>query len=118
MHGHVWNYITLSLSLSLLVLPDGSVVAEQSNPAVPQSLLREIQQLSAQGETVEEIVDLLRPRTVPPGYVPYTWHPGTYYYYMYIIIIIIIVCYAAMFMYMYLYFSKPLRLLGDLLLMQ
>ena len=59
-------------------LPDGTVVAEHQSAAVPTSLLREILEWRSQGATMEDVVNRLRFRTVPPGYHPHTWHPGWY----------------------------------------
>lgn len=59
-----------------LELPDGTVVAKRTNPAVPSSVLREISDWLRQGATLEDAVDRLRARTVPAGYEFHTWQPG------------------------------------------
>lgn len=60
------------------MLPDGSVVAECYNAAVTTSLLVEIQDWMCNGATMSDVIDRLRPRTVPTGYTPYSWHIGIY----------------------------------------
>jgi len=57
-------------------LPDGTVIAELSNAAVPQYILREIFSWRQQGISMRDIVARLRPRTVPPGYPYHTWKTG------------------------------------------
>lgn len=58
------------------VLLDGTVVAECANPAVSNTLLQEIARWKKQGICMEDIVDRLRPRTVPAGYSFLPWKPG------------------------------------------
>lgn len=58
------------------MLPNGSIVAERHNPAVPNAVLRQIWEWKLQGATPEDVIDRLRSRTVPPGYVPHAWSPG------------------------------------------
>ena len=57
-------------------LPDGTVIAELDNPAVPQCILNEIQGWKEQGVSIQDIVQRLRPRTVPSGYVFHNWRAG------------------------------------------
>ena len=52
---------------------DGTISAERKNPAVPITLVSEILSWKEQGASMEDIVDRLRPRTVPPGYPYTTW---------------------------------------------
>jgi len=59
-------------------LPDGTVVAELVNEAVPQSVLHEIWNWREQEISKEDIFHRLRPRTVPPGYTFHTWKSGIY----------------------------------------
>lgn len=59
--------------------PDGSLVAECDNPAVPISYLHDIWMWMGEGATMEEVIDRLRPCTVPPGYTCNTWSPGWSY---------------------------------------
>lgn len=49
---------------------DGSIGSKHPNPAVPLSLLTEILEWREGGISMDDIVDRLRPRTVPSGY-PY-----------------------------------------------
>ena len=56
---------------------DGSVAASQSNPAISTELLKEIQQWYDQGATINDVIDRLRLKTVPPGYVTHSWVEGT-----------------------------------------
>ncbi len=57
---------------------DGTIVAEKYNPAVPSHILTEVWIWQSQGATFEDVVDRLRPRTVPPGYLYNSWKAGTY----------------------------------------
>lgn len=61
------------------VKPDGSLVAECDNPAVPMSYLHDIWMWMGEGATMEQVIDRLRPCTVPPGYTCNTWTPGWSY---------------------------------------
>ena len=61
-----------------VVLPDGQIVAEYQNPAVPKTILKEILSWMAQGATAKDVVQHLRLRTVPPGFSPHPWIPGKY----------------------------------------
>ena len=58
-------------------MPDGGVVGEHPNPAVPPSTLREIGARLLQGATLEDVIDCLRSRTVPAGYELHTWKLGS-----------------------------------------
>ena len=66
--------------VSLLVisseLPDGTVVSEHDNTAVPGTVLNEIWDWKKQRATMEDVVDRLRCRRVPSGFVFNTWKPG------------------------------------------
>lgn len=53
----------LEFCVVLLVLPNGRVVAEFENPAVPNSTLAEILQWQREGISVDDVVDHLRART-------------------------------------------------------
>ena len=61
-----------------IAYPDGAVLAEIPNPAVCTDLLREILHLKAKGCADQDVITLLRPRTVPKGYVYTTWTPGKF----------------------------------------
>jgi hypothetical protein len=65
-----------SLSPLILGLADGTVSAVLPSPSVPLDLLQEILGLQAQGLTFTDIIDQLRPRTVPPGYPYHKWTTG------------------------------------------
>ena len=57
-----------------VVLPDGQFVAEYQNPAVPNTILKEILSWKAQGATAEDVLYRLGIRMVPPGFTPMdTW---------------------------------------------
>ena len=58
---------------TLLGLADGKIVAELSNPAVEEDLLKEIWLMKVNGIPWEDIVQRLRTRTVPAGYTYCTW---------------------------------------------
>ena len=59
-----------------VVLPDENIGAEHHNPAVSSDVLKEIWEWKQQGATLEDVIDRLRSRTVPPGYVPHPWTHG------------------------------------------
>jgi len=54
----------------------GVIHTKKPNPVVSQDMLRFILTLQAIGESLSTIIDLLRLKTVPPGYTPYTWVEG------------------------------------------
>ena len=58
------------------MLPDGTVTMEHPSPAIPVAVLKEIMEWKAQGATNADVVDRLRPRTVPPGYSVHPWTAG------------------------------------------
>ena len=60
----------------IVKLPNGTVVAESHNPAVPQYILNEIYSWMEQGACMEDVVERLRPRTVPCGYAFHNWRTG------------------------------------------
>ena len=45
------------------------VVAEKHNPAIPVDVITQIALWMNQGATIVDVVDRLRPQTVPPGYI-------------------------------------------------
>lgn len=51
-------------------------MAQHASPAVPSSVIQEIDAWLLHGATMEDAVDRLRSRTVPEGYVFHTWEPG------------------------------------------
>ena len=57
-------------------LPDGSIQAKDANSIVPESVLHLIWLLRKQGISFQDIVQRLRPRTVPSGYAYHNWIPG------------------------------------------
>jgi len=57
---------------------DGTIIPELVNPAVPQHIISEIHTWTRCGATMQDVVDRLRPRTVPPGYVFHTWKAGKF----------------------------------------
>ena len=57
-------------------MPDGSIVAEHQNPAVPPSLLYEIWKMRSEAVSVKDVIQLLRIRTVPAGNRFNTWKWG------------------------------------------
>ena len=61
-----------------IAYPDGTLLAEIPNPCVSTDLLREVMHLKAEGCTDEDVITLLRPRTVPKGYTCTTWTPGEF----------------------------------------
>ena len=59
-------------------LPDGTIQVQANSSIVPQCILKNIWMWMRQGIDWKDIVERLRPRTVPPGYVYHTWTPGMY----------------------------------------
>jgi len=59
-------------------LSDGTIQAELDTGCIPQSVLREIWSMRRQGISFEDIVERLRPRTVPSGYTYHNWTPGMF----------------------------------------
>ena len=57
-------------------LPDGTIQAELDTGCIPQSVLQEIWLLRRQEIDFKDIVERLRPRTVPTGYTYHNWTPG------------------------------------------
>ena len=55
---------------------DGTLLTKQHNPAVSQNMLARIKALETQGRSFNEIIDVLRPTTVPEGYTPCWWREG------------------------------------------
>lgn len=60
----------------LVGMPGGTIVAQKHNPAVPADVLRNIYDWMEQGATFEDVIDRLRPRTVPSGYTYSNWKSG------------------------------------------
>lgn len=56
--------------------PNGDVCAEKPNPAVSNTILKEIYQLRECNISMDNIIDRLRTRTVPSGYTYHTWKKG------------------------------------------
>ena len=51
---------------------DGIVAASVPNPTISTELLKEIQQWYDHGATVDDVIDRLRMKTVPPGYATHS----------------------------------------------
>ena len=47
-----------------------------TNKTTHQNMLAGIKALETQGRSFNEIIDVLRPTTVPEGYTPYWWREG------------------------------------------
>ena len=52
---------------------DSGIVAECPKPAVPSSVIQDINKWLLQGATMEDVVDYLRTLTAPSGYDFHTW---------------------------------------------
>ena len=57
-------------------MPDGSLVGECANPAVPASILHDVGKWRLEGATMEDAIERLRLRTVPSGHKFTAWSPG------------------------------------------
>ena len=55
---------------------DGTVVAKESNPIVPDDLLKEIWKWKTDSLTDDDVISRLRCRTVPSGYAFSPWMKG------------------------------------------
>ena len=53
--------------------PVGRIEAVKPNPAVPMKVLRDIKAAKDSGATDEDWIQMLRVKTVPPGYTPQPW---------------------------------------------
>jgi len=56
------------VALPELHVPDGTIQAEVDTGIIPQFILREVWLLKRKGIDLEDIVERLRPRTLPFGY--------------------------------------------------
>ncbi|XP_065893229.1 uncharacterized protein [Dysidea avara] len=72
------GFKTMSGMIMPLLERDGRVVARVRNPAVNSDLLREVYQWNEEGATIDDVIERLRLRTVPPKYVGtiHTWIDG------------------------------------------
>jgi len=59
---------------------EGSISAVLYNPAISAELLDEINSWYTQGATVDDVIERLRLRTVPPGYTIHNWIEGVLIY--------------------------------------
>lgn len=57
----------------ITVMPDGTVVASEPNPAVDAALLKEILLWKLEGCSNDDVITRLRQRTVPEGYIIHPW---------------------------------------------
>jgi len=58
--------------------PDGTITTESGSDIIPPHVLRDICSWRMQGISMKDIVDRLRPRTVPSGYTFHVWKEGIY----------------------------------------
>ena len=61
------------------VYPDGTVRGQKESPTVSRELPVEVLSWKAEGAQDINIINRLRQRTVPAGYVCHTWIPGMEY---------------------------------------
>jgi len=69
--------IASNIFTSIEQLTDGTITTEGNSQIVPQHVLHDISCWMKQGVGMKDIVDRLRPRTVPSGYEYHTWTAGT-----------------------------------------
>ena len=55
---------------------DGNVTAVLPNPAISIKSLDEIKKWYAEGATIDDVIERLRLKTVPPGYSIHSWTEG------------------------------------------
>lgn len=65
--------------MSIVGGTNGHLVGVVPNPAVPEDLLLEISQMLHLGVSMDDVIDRLHPRTVPPGYAFTNWIAGKGY---------------------------------------
>ena len=75
--GTVSSSCVVVLHAQFSVSSDGTIHGKVPNPAVPQEVLLQVRDGLRNGSSMNEIVDLLRAKTVPAGYTPHPWKPGT-----------------------------------------
>jgi len=66
----------MCIIFALSEFSNDKTTAEIPNPAVPESLLEEIWGLRSCDISWNDVIEQLRIRTVPPGYIFCTWHAG------------------------------------------
>ena len=75
--GKLVCYLCLiSICLKSEQLPDGTIQVQANFSIVPQCVLQNILVWMRQGVNWKDIIQCLRPKTVPSGYVYHTWSPG------------------------------------------
>lgn len=67
---------TILMYKYFVVSPDGNIVAKLPNPSVSPDLLKEIYLWKKSGASNDDVLDRLRLRCVPTGYIPKPWNPG------------------------------------------
>ena len=70
------------LLCNVIVKPDGTVKVKLPSPFISLDLLKEIITMKRDGAGSEDIIDRLRLRCVPPGYVPKPWSQGALHTYI------------------------------------
>ena len=69
-------------SINRVGSPNGVISAQVHNPAVSNTLLKEIWQWKTEGCSDVDVITRLRMRTVPLGYDVHTWVSGSSYAYL------------------------------------
>ena len=69
---------------------DGSVTAEQPNDAISEETLQMILDWKRSGLEMNNIIDRLRSKTIPPGYPIHPWCPGRIVWQVYMMWVIIV----------------------------
>ena len=57
---------------------NGEIKAQESNPAVSSSLLKDILKQLSENQSWKDLLVILRSKTVPEGYAPHKWKQGIY----------------------------------------
>lgn len=77
---NMYNRMSVRKMLTLITpkeqLPDGTIQVQANFSVVPQCVLQNILVWMRQGLNWKDIIQRLRPKTVPSGYVYHTWSPG------------------------------------------
>ena len=71
-------YAIINYSINYTGLTSRALVAEQPTDFVKEALLLKIEAWKMESCSTEDIIERLRQRTVPLGYVVTSWIPGSY----------------------------------------
>lgn len=73
---HMYTFVCVIHVFHCTVDADGCISAECPDPAISQTILKEVWEWKRSGVNTDDIVDRLRTRTVPSGYPIHPWILG------------------------------------------